>query len=570
MTCVHAVQAINSNADDTYVPSIATVQANELDSYESGGLDEAATPSGIFVTDEEIAYVSDVLNDRVVRWRPGDPQIRLVSDLRGTESTIVVDASSSAHAKALFGAGVQTHGDCPNAPCPSGRDRAFGTAGTYTGAQFVAHDFSSTSETLRLRIDGRSDLIEVVLSSNMRSVTTAVDTLNLIQQTNRELCYGLRSSEADCDAAPECSWDPARSIERCDVTWWAETSTTGEKVAGGEKCRTTEDCTGLGMLDDPQGLLVKGNMLYIVDSGNHRVLEWPIGASSATRVVAGTSGVSGLGLDELDTPSGIGVDWTGALYVADTNNNRVMRYVLGSTTGTVVAGDPLGQSGSGLNSLMAPRDVKVDYAGNVYISDTGNHRIVRWCAPGVTDLKCDVPAETAGKSVKAWPNGVRLPADSPLHCDHPFGGAFDDVCDLGCLPDWTPSDIKRGHCVHAGSSARNHFVGHEITCTPPGSGCVDPLATNFDPEATVDDGSCTLPTPFPWWAPVLGVFIVGLGIGTWKYKQRRQKAAVSVKSKPEDHADEEGDKKPDDEDKLEKSSGDIAPDGAIREDGGNP
>ena len=513
-----------------------SAQDNERLSYESGDLDEAATPSGVFVTDDEVAYVSDVLNDRIVRWRPGDPQIRLVSELQGTGSTIVVDASSSPHARALFGAGVQTAGECPNADCPDGRDRAFGTSGTYTGARFVAHDFSSTSETLRLRIDGRNDMVEIVLTSYMHSVTASVDALNLLQEAKRAVCYGLRSSPSGCENEPGCSWDADRSIERCDVMWRAEVSTTGEKVAGGEKCRSNADCTGLGMLDDPQGLIVQGTNLYIVDSGNHRVVEWPIGSNSAARVVAGTSGVSGIGLNELNTPTGIGIDWTGALYVADTNNNRVMRYTLGSTTGTLVAGSLMGQPGSGLNSLMAPTDVKVDYAGNVYISDTGNHRIVRWCAPGVTDQKCEVPAETGGQTAKAWPNGVRLPEDSPLHCAHPFGGAFDDVCDLGCLPDWTPSGISRGRCVHVGRSARNHFVGHQITCTPPGSGCLDPLAANFDPEATVDDGSCILPAPFPWWAIVLGVFLVGGGVGAWKYRQRRQRVSVATTGENEGEA----------------------------------
>jgi DNA-binding beta-propeller fold protein YncE len=447
-----------------------------------------------------------------------------------------VHGTSDPHAAALFGAGRQADGECP-VPCnddPStayneaGEDRENGVHGTYTGTTFTAHDFSSDSETLQLFIDGRSDAVTVILSSNMHSVTATVDALNLIQETKRFTCRSL--SEADCEGENGCYWDAlnGQSSQRCGEMWRAETSTTGEKVAGGEKCRTAADCTGMDMLDDPQGLLVKGANLYIVDSGNHRVVEWPIGASVASRVVAGT-GAPGDGLDELDTPMGIGVDWTGALYVADTNNNRVLRYESGSTTGTLVAGSQMGEPGTALNSLTAPTDVKVDYAGNVYISDTGNHRIVKWCAPGVTDLKCEVPPDTGGETVKAWPDGVRLQVNSTLHCDHPFGGAFGDVCDLGCLPDWAPSEVARGQCVHAGTSARNHFVGHEITCTPPGSGCVNSLATNFDPEATVDDGSCVLPTPFPWWIIVVVIVVLGLGTGgaVW-FRRRRRRGVVSV------------------------------------------
>jgi hypothetical protein len=65
---------------------------------------------------------------------------------------------------------------------------------------------------------------------------------------------------------------------------------------------------------------------------------------------------------------------------------------------------------------------------------------------------------------------------------------------------------------------------------------LDPLAANFDPEATVDDGSCILPAPFPWWAIVLGVFLVGGGVGAWKYRQRRQRVSVATTGENEGEA----------------------------------
>ena len=508
--------------------------SNALGSYETGSLEESASPTGIFVTETEDAYVSDKLNDRIVRWSPGDPQVRLVSTQKGTTSSITMQPTSDSNTKALFGSGVPAGGACPVA-CPSGVDRQNGVEGTYTGVAFEPHDFSEVSEVLRLTIDGVGTDVLVTLTSNMHSVTATVDALNLIQQTKLMQCRALSCGspaafcESSCEAVNGCRWDPdnGQNSQKCGVMWRAETTTTGEKVAGGTKCRLADDCTTLRMLDDPQGVLVKGTDLYIVDSGNHRVVKWPIGAAAATQVIAGT-GTAGDGLDELDTPMGIAMDWTGALYIADANNNRVMRWTDGGTTGTQVAGSPQGDPGNGLNSLTAPTDVNLDYAGNLYISDTGNHRIVMWCATGVTDLKCELPPDGNGETVKAWPNGVRMRVNSTLTCDHPYGGGFGDVCDLGCLPDWTPSDVTRGHCVHAGTTSRNHFIGHGITCTAPGSGCTDPLATNFDPAATVDDDTCVLPDPFPWWVIVVVVLLLGGGAGAYEYQKRRKLALVDV------------------------------------------
>src|SRR5206468_2434549 len=98
----------------------------------------------------------------------------------------------------------------------------------------------------------------------------------------------------------------------------------------------------------------------------------------------------------LKSPSAIAFDSKGNAYVADTGNNRVLKYdkdaispktgklnPLGSFAG-VAALAVIGQGGSltsnsagvGPDALKSPSGVAVDSKGNLYVADTGNHRVL--------------------------------------------------------------------------------------------------------------------------------------------------------------------------------------------------
>jgi uncharacterized protein (TIGR03437 family) len=133
--------------------------------------------------------------------------------------------------------------------------------------------------------------------------------------------------------------------------------------------------------------------LFVADSGNHRVLEFAASfgvAASAIRVygqpnfnAAGAAGA--VSLQTLNTPSGLFVDLTFNLYIADTGNNRIV--VFPNTQSAPAAGLPAalvfgqgqvdsGSAGGGATGLRGPADVAVDDSGNIFVSDTGNNRVV--------------------------------------------------------------------------------------------------------------------------------------------------------------------------------------------------
>ena len=81
------------------------------------------------------------------------------------------------------------------------------------------------------------------------------------------------------------------------------------------------------------------NTLYIADKDNHRIQRWSIGVSSGSTVAGRADGVLGNATNELSGPTGTALDSNGNIYVADSGNHRVVFWAIEAPSGTVVAGD---------------------------------------------------------------------------------------------------------------------------------------------------------------------------------------------------------------------------------------
>lgn len=130
-------------------------------------------------------------------------------------------------------------------------------------------------------------------------------------------------------------------------------------------------------------------------------MKYTPGATNGS-IVAGT-GVSGTGLDQLSIGTRyIYVDSSLNLYIADTYNNRVVRWASNDSAGVIVAGN--GTYGTSLNQLSYPYGVWVDSYSTVFTAEYQSHRVTRWTAGATAGV---VVAGVTGSSGES--NSVILP-----------------------------------------------------------------------------------------------------------------------------------------------------------------
>ncbi len=118
--------------------------------------------------------------------------------------------------------------------------------------------------------------------------------------------------------------------------------------------------------------------IYVADLLNHRIRVISGGQVSTLAGKDPGGYLDGPVTDALFwTPKGVAVDDTGAVYVADTGNNRIRKIFGGMVTTVAGSGWPVGAlDGPALTAQFnQPSAVVVDSAGKITVADQMNHRI---------------------------------------------------------------------------------------------------------------------------------------------------------------------------------------------------
>jgi len=146
-------------------------------------------------------------------------------------------------------------------------------------------------------------------------------------------------------------------------------------------------------LDDPIGIVVDSvGDLYIADSSNN-VIE-KITPSGTLSIFAGTGStgapVAGAATSSpLNQPEGLAIDGAGNIYVADTSSNRIVKITPGGILSIVAGSGAIGAPNPGpaiSSALDEPTGVAVDHSGNLYVADYDNQLVEKVTSSGTLSV----------------------------------------------------------------------------------------------------------------------------------------------------------------------------------------
>ena len=224
------------------------------------------------------------------------------------------------------------------------------------------------------------------------------------------------------------AWDIGGNSSSASIDVWLEVESVVSTIAGSG----AKGADGDGRLATMAGLYLpsaiafdKSGNLYIADTGNHRIRRVaPSGqiTAYAGNGMLGSSGDGGPATEAtLNSPGALAFDSRGNLYIADTGNHRIRRVSPDGIISTVAGNGNDLMAGDGgpatAASLYLPQGVAIDTSDNLLIADTGNFRVRK------VDLQTGLITTFAG-SGRYGSDGDGLPALQATF-KTPFGLAVD-------------------------------------------------------------------------------------------------------------------------------------------------
>jgi sugar lactone lactonase YvrE len=190
-------------------------------------------------------------------------------------------------------------------------------------------------------------------------------------------------------------------------------------------------------LSGPVGMAfdASGN-LWVADLGNNRVLEYqpPFATHMNASVVLGQPDFTSVNFvttsSGLVTPFFVAFDASGDLWVSDTGNNRVLEFKPPFVNGmgaSLVVGQPdfvSGASATTASTLNFPTGIALDGSGNLWVGDTTNNRVLEFQPAFATGMSASLvlgQANFTSSSTATTQNGFF----------NPFGVGFDSSGNLG-------------------------------------------------------------------------------------------------------------------------------------------
>ncbi len=250
--------------------------------------------------------------------------------------------------------------------------------------------------------------------------------------------------------------------------------------------------------------------LYLADCANGAIRKIDTSGVITTVAGNGTNGFSGDGAPatsaELDCPSGVAIDATGELFIADFFNNRIRKVDAKGIITTIAGNSAYGYGGDGgpaaSATLNLPNDVALDASGDLYLADTGNNRIRKIDTTGAISTVAG-GLNNAGSAGVDSPAAVTVDANNNLYFSDTVNNAVREYFPAGALSfpltavgtAATPLTVTLSNignvAVEIASGASFALSGNATDFSLIGGTCLASPAT-----LALNGGSCTLQVAF--------------------------------------------------------------------------
>ena len=119
------------------------------------------------------------------------------------------------------------------------------------------------------------------------------------------------------------------------------------------------------------------NSLLIANHEAHNVVRWIRSERQWILMAGDVNGIASNTSTTLSYVFDMIFDPMGNMYVADRDNRRIQLFMSGEYVGQTIAGIT-GELGKNASLFRTPRCVKLDNQLNLYVADSGNHRIQKF------------------------------------------------------------------------------------------------------------------------------------------------------------------------------------------------
>ena len=338
-------------------------------------------PTALAVDSEGSLYVADSSNSRVVVFRFPQSTAQAASRVIGQESFSASSASGGAQAWSLRrvnGLAISASGSLYAAMREDHRVLIFDEAATAIGRQDADAVVGQLKVDGALSNTGSSPKASESGLSSPGAVAVAPDGTILIADTGNNRVTVYREGP------------PAASVVLGQPDAVANSANRVGSVGIGGVYGVVLDYS------------TEGFPVYAADTLNHRVLAWRSSLRFANgapadlvigqlgfEVALANRGSTTPSQSTLDSPRGIAITSAGDLFVADSGNNRILRFRRPFDQNGLAGADlVLGQSvfftrtSAFVNaaSMNNPSDVEIGPEGRVYVSDTGNNRVLEFAS----------------------------------------------------------------------------------------------------------------------------------------------------------------------------------------------